>query len=302
MEDNQLLSIIICTYNRQKLLKECLDALSSDLACGHQKCSVVVIDTSDDPGNQSANMSLVSAYGNPFYYSREAGGLSRARNRGAAIATTKYIGYLDDDSVVPRGFISRAFSMIKEDKYACFGGAIQSHWPFGKPRWLSSEYGNKPIMLDAPGLLNEGFLWGGNMFFQKEKLVAVGGFDEKAGMKGDLLGYGAENLVQIKFRQQGWNIGYDPNLMVYHAVLPHKHKLWWHVKSAYVTARDGYAVFPEQYRLHGIFKTFKNIPVFFVRGVFDLFSGHNYYPENLLLDILQPMARLAGKIIAIATK
>ena len=229
-------------------------------------------------------------------------GLSKARNHGIQLAKGKWIAFIDDDAILPQGFIGRALDIIKEDRFDCFGGGIASWWRYGQPRWLDESFGSKPQLLNHRGELSkEQYNWGSNIFIKQAPLKAVGGFPEDIGMKGSKIGYAAENIVQIELRKKGYIIGFDPTLSLNHLVNANKLKLSWHIKATYATARDGKRVYPEDYTLKGYFKTIKRIITAPIKGIFKMFQTH-YYWENYLLEIVNPWAQLSGKIRAKKTR
>ena len=115
-------------------------------------------------------------------------------------------------------------------------------------------------------------------------------------MKGEKIGYAAENIVQDKLRQHGCQVGYDPDLLINHVVAQHKLKLTWHIQSAYATGRDGWHVFPEQYGWMGMLKSFKGGFSKPLKSVFQFVTQWNHSWERVFLDLCIPWALLIGKI------
>ena len=284
------------------MLKACLDSIEAAGEGSSFKWEGIVVDNSQSPESLADNQEIMTLFPNWSLRHVMEKGLSLARNEGVRCAKGKYVGYIDDDAVMEKSFFKFLADHIDNGRYDCFGGAIISYWPYGRPRWLDPGYGSKPALLGQAGPLKTDFIWGGNMFFKKESLIAVGGFREGYGLRGDRLGYGVENLVQIKLRERGYIVGYDPRLVVQHAVLPQKLKLFWHIRSAYATARDGKLVFPDQYSVKGIGRSIKQILVKPIKGLYALCFNSEYYPENLLLDLMVPISTVCGKLVAISSR
>ena len=291
----KILTIIICTYNRNEILKLCLESIRAQTVdCDLYK--VVVVNNYLDRGASAELNQLVELLPNSKLIEEAQMGLSYARNAGMNAANSEWIGFIDDDCVLPNDFVEKALINIRRERFDCFGGHIDNWWHFGKPQWLDDDYGTKPKISDEIlELDSDQFNWGGNIFFNKSVLMKVGGFDESIGMKGLRIGYSAENRVQMKLRQLGYKIGYDPSLVVNHLVAKHKLNVIWHLKAAYAEGRDGRLVFQEQYRLTYMVKEVIRLPLIFLRSIFKWGTKKDYYWQNLILDIGKPKSRLTGK-------
>lgn len=241
---------------------------------------------------------LSSTFSFVSYYLEPRVGLSHARNAAIAHCKTPWIGFIDDDSTIEARFIQQALKHIKEGKVKVFGGHIESEWSFGRPKWLRHDFGSKPIISNQIMLLEEDYLWGGNMFFCLSILRNNEGFNGQVGLFGSIRGYSADNLIQKKLRSDGLQILYDPYLIVHHTVLPEKLRWYWHVKWAYYTARDGLFIFPEQYVWKRVVRTgFSSITGPF-RSIFNWLTKDTYYWQNVVIDGFSPFAVFLGKCLA----
>ena len=205
------------------------------------------------------------------------------------------MAFLDDDARVPKDYISKIFSIIEEGNFDCFGGGIRSWWYYGKPEWLEESYGSKPDLRTSRGAITEGYNWGSNIIIKKCALDGVGGFPVYIGMKGEQIGYSAENIVQINLRNNSYRIGYDPDLYIHHVVAEPKLKLSWHISAAYATGRDGKTVFPDQYEINGMLKSAKHCISRPAKGFYKWITDPNYPWQKLYLDFMIPMALFIGK-------
>ncbi len=291
------LSLIICTYNRVELLRDCISSIQQALYSIPSEVYEVLV-VNNHPDTQQQLTSDLADLTDVKIIVEPTAGLSVARNTGVHNASGLWLGFLDDDAIVPKDFVNRALEIIDLKDFDCFGGGIDSWWKYPKPRWMSPDYGSKPTLRDDVGLLKENeYNWGSNIFIKSDALAEIGGFPSNIGMKGKHIGYAAENIVQDKMRAHGYLIGYDPKLSILHLVMKQKLSLSWQLRAAYATARDGYSIYPKDYQALGMLKTIRRMVGGPIKGIFHLFQPE-YYWENWILDAITPWAQLIGKIRA----
>ena len=288
-----ILDVVICTYNREDILSECLEAVAKTVV--DFSFNLIVVNNYHRKLSKETQ-ELISTISNTTLINEPRPGLSIARNVAIKSGKGQWIAFLDDDALITENYIAIILKNIEIDQFACFGGHIESWWKHDPPRWLSRAFGSKPKLMTMRGPLVEGYNWGSNIVIKRESIEAISGFPENIGLKGSHLGYSAENIVQDKLRENGEIIGYDPDLIVHHLVLPHKHRMLWHIKSAYATGRDGRNTFPKQYGWKGFFKSMKTCFSTPARGLLKIFSKKDYFWENLILDFTLPNALLIGKL------
>ena len=291
------LSLIICTYDRVELLKSCISSIFQALeSISAGLCEVIVVN--NHPDSHTALLSALAQYKDVKIIIEPTAGLSVARNTGIKHATGHWLGFLDDDAIVPQGFVGRAIEVIDHHEFDCFGGGIESWWKYPKPRWMSATYGSKPpLRTDVGSLKPNEYNWGSNILIKSDALASIGGFPNYIGMKGKHIGYAAENIVQDKMRASGYLIGYDPNLSILHLVGQAKLSLSWQIRAAYATARDGYTTYPQDYNAKGLIKTCRRIVAAPFKSLV-LLGQSEYYWENWVLDTVIPWAQLLGKLAA----
>lgn len=97
------LSIVVPIYNVEAYLPRCLDSLLS--TSGITSCEILLIDDGSTDGSGEIASTYAEKSENIFYFRKENGGLSDARNFGLRKATGKYVFFCDsDDMVKPEGF------------------------------------------------------------------------------------------------------------------------------------------------------------------------------------------------------
>ena len=183
MPDECDVSVIICTYNRQHLLKTALKSILSQQADGLRYEVVVVDNNSTDGTRQVIESFLGRGATNLRYLFEGRQGLSYARNAGVAVSRSPIVAFTDDDvQVAPDWAATIKQTLDDHPEIECVGGKVIPHWPSAPPAWLTNEhwaplaivdYGQKPFYVNAGHQL---CLLTANMAIRKHTLQRVGGF------------------------------------------------------------------------------------------------------------------------------
>lgn len=294
--NNIKLSIIICTYNRSRLLKKCLDSLLPQILEGIE---IIIIDNlSSDDTNQVVS-EYTSKYINIRYFFEPITGLSHARNRGIKEAKADWILYLDDDVIVFDDFIERALYLTTLDQFDCIGGNYIGYVEKNRPFWLPKKFES---YIGGINQLSEcSFITpiGCNVLYRKQSIIDVGHFDPTYGMKGKVTGYGDETELQYRLEKNGFKIGFDPLLKVYHVIREDKLLLKWHLHSSFAHGRDSNFYFrwsPEKILLKNlgsfIALIFKRIPL----NLLKMAISENFRWQNFIIDSLHPNLFYLGSL------
>jgi len=226
------LSIIVCTYNRADLLRDVLQSLTCQTAPSTAYDVLVVNNNSSDSTQQIAQ-DFSSRFANFYVVVEPKQGLSHARNRGFKEAKTEWVAYLDDDARAHPDFVERVMHTAENFLFDCFGGVYLPWYKCGRPKWFRDEYATNGRLLDEVGVLKKGEISGGVSAFKKSVLEQLGGFPSTLGMCGNKIAYGEETLLQLRMREKGFVIGFDPEMLVDHVVSRPKMTVRWLLKSSY---------------------------------------------------------------------
>lgn len=298
------ISIIICTYNRSDILTECLDSLVNQTA-DSSLYEVVVIDNNSNDSTAVIVKKYADQYTNFRYVKETRQGLSYARNRGYQEAKSDWVSYVDDDAKAHANYVERALWTITHFDFDCFGGMYYPWHKYRKPRWLPDSFGTKPKIQDKVGIMKKGFASGGVIVFKKQVLETMKGFPVNLGMSGKKVAYGEETYLQVKMREQGYVLGFDPELKIDHLVAKYKLNPWWHVKSKYMIGKQLWDTLNLDSSGIGIKYLLKNALRLFwhdTKQYTPLLLKQNYYWQNWILDVLAPFAINMGKIRGVKNK
>ncbi|HPZ07617.1 MAG TPA: glycosyltransferase family 2 protein [Candidatus Eremiobacteraeota bacterium] len=301
MENTLKVSVVICTYNRAELLKDALQALLNQTADKSLYEVIIVNNNSTDNTGEIAE-DFVKKYKNFTTVVEKKQGISNARNLGYKEVNTHCVAYLDDDIRVRENYIERILYVIDNYDFDCFGGVYNPWYKYGRPSWFKDEYETKnyktlPSIGEVPNNL---YLGGGNLILKRAVLEEVGGFYPDLGMKGDKIYYGEENFLQRQLRKINKKIGFDPELIVDHAIVEKKMHVSWFLKSAWMKGKCYWVTFEVK-------PTFFNVMSSLHRPLYDLLRQlpealinlfrSDYYIENFIIDVFEIPAGKVSKII-----
>ena len=220
-----VLDIAICTRNRTRELKRCLESLNTLLEKSPGTVRVLVVDNapSDDQTEE-----LVASFPNCVYLLEPVLGLDLARNRAVYESSADLLAFLDDDVVVDRCWLQGIFeAWAANPDAACFTGPIlpleletraqvvfERMGGFGKSferiRY-GRALGDSPLYPVGAGLFGAG----ANMVFRPGALRQIGGFDDVLDTGAPLPG-GGDLDIFYRLIRAGYVIVREPKLLVYH--------------------------------------------------------------------------------------
>ena len=217
------ITAIVCTHNRAGYLRRALESLAAQTLSPRDYEILVVDNASTDETPQIVH-GLSEEIANLRYIREEHLGLSRARNTGAAAASTPYIAYMDDDARAEPNWLHTLLTSFKGlvPAPACVGGRVLLDWGGDPPRWLPRRYWSVYTYVDHPGgnhwLGEQEYLAGANMAFRRDDLLSLGGFPVNLGRRGSCLLSGEEAAVIQTLREKRLGVFYTADAVVLHAV------------------------------------------------------------------------------------
>ena len=294
-----IVSIVVCTYNRAGILMETLEALENQSADKSLYEVIVVNNNSTDLTREVAER-FASQNINFRVVLETLQGASYARNRGFAEAKAEWVAYLDDDSRALSNYVERLIYVIRKYDFDGFGGVYLPWYKYGRPKWFKDHYGSNTGSIFKTGIIPDHlYCSGGNCAFKKTVLEEVGGFPLYLGPRGDRFSYGEETLLQVRMRKEGKKIGFDPELMVDHVVMPHKLRVSWFFKSDFSHGKDYWRIFdtkPTVPRILRIVSSMIGSPIFYFPTLVYRLFGPKYYFQNFCIDLLRPTFSSLGKV------
>lgn len=115
-------------------------------------------------------------------------------------------------------------------------------------------------------------------------------------MTGNTVAYGEETDLQLRMREKGYTIGFNPAIQIDHLVAKYKLSVRWHLAAFWKSARSvaqirGKAAYPFS-------ETLKYIIIASIRRLKYLMylSRKDYYWQNFILDYSEPIIRKLSAI------
>lgn len=300
MQSQKGFSIVICTRNRYDLLLEAVRSLISQI---RDRVDVELIIVDNDSTDQTHNLLVNNSefnLDNVHLIIEKEIGLSFARNSGAKKAIFDWVCYMDDDAKANDDFVEIMFSTRENNSFDAFGGMFYPWYYSPQPKWLPKEVGTmNQYSKDTIILKNNQYVAGGICAFRKNILEEAGGFPTHIGMRGNVVGYGEENYLQIKIRELGGVIGFNPKWFMYHLVAPYKYTLKWNLIRFYSKGRDSNAYLEPLSFSKKIALAFRLLlvpPYQLILNSPKLLFNKNYLWQNWILDSFKYAFRVYGRL------
>jgi glycosyltransferase involved in cell wall biosynthesis len=224
------ISAIICTFKRPDYLRHALRSLGEQTLAS-EEFEVIVVDNCGDFETERVFQEFSDGRPNFRYVVEARVGLSNARNTGCQDARGRYIAYLDDDAAADPRWLEALLSTFESVGAAAVGGRVWLDWQGQRPRWVPEKHLSLFTFVDhgdvGHRLKESEYLVGANIAFEKQALLAVGGFDPDLGRQGAVLLSGEEAATLELMRSRNMLVYYEPSALVWHSVIPaRKHPRW----------------------------------------------------------------------------
>lgn len=211
-----LLSVIVVNYNALKYLAPCFESLSRIDKNGYP-LEIIMVDNLSQDGSVLA---IRDKYPEIKIIENDVNNYTKALNLGIRSSIGDYVAILNPDTIVEKNWFTGILDIMSTDDRI---GAVQSKILFSGKNAINSagveeveDFYFRDIGFDEKdtGQYDKSreinFFSGGSVFFKRDCLVDVGGFDE------DFVMYMEDVDYSIRCRDRGWRIFYSPQSIVYH--------------------------------------------------------------------------------------
>lgn len=212
------ISLVICSYNRQKFIGGALKSLLSQ-TLSNDRFEIVIVNNNSTDNTERIVKDFINE--NPqlnyTYVVEKTQGLSAARNRGIKESKSPLITFMDDDGEATQEFLEVIVDyMDTNPQVSGIGGKVLPIYESEEPKWLNPWLGGMLTIIDFG---EKEFIFKGkkypagcNMTYRKELLEQVGGFNEKLQWRVD------DKYIYYEIQKVNRNIMYLPKAVVYHNI------------------------------------------------------------------------------------
>ncbi len=175
-----ILSVIVCTYNREKYIGKCLEHFTQQ-SIDNDNFEVVLINNNSTDNTEKIILNTIEKYPEVSfrYFVEKNQGHTFARNRGILESTGTLLSFIDDDAFVNPEYCNSIIDFFdRRSDIAALGGRIIPSYEIAKPPWMSQ------YLLPLVAALDKGdkekifkgwsFPIGANMAFRKTIFAPIG--------------------------------------------------------------------------------------------------------------------------------
>lgn len=220
-----MLSVIICTYNRDKYIYNVLRSIAEN---DYPKDSyeIVLVNNNCTDNTEAECLRFKNDYPDVAFYCfyEPNQGLSYARNCGIRESKGEIIIYVDDDAVVNKEYLrTYAEFFSRSHEAAAAGGPITPQYETEEPEWMSHY--TRMLLTGALDLGSKerefpkgAFPGGGNVAYRRSVFDQIGLFNVELGRKGSSLIGAEEKDLFDRMDSQEMKFYYLPNSILYHII------------------------------------------------------------------------------------
>ena len=217
-----MISIIVCTYNRELYLPKMLNSVAKQ-NCNRDDFELIIVDNNSTDNTSQICKNFESSNINIYYFLEKKQGLSFARNRGIKEAKGNFLVFIDDDAFLDKCYINELKKYLANiDGDVGFGGKILPYLECELPKWMSDYLSPLMSIIDLGNKIKlfKGYKYpiGANMGVSKSIISKIGTFNEKLGRTGKSMMGGEEKDFFHRIKKSKIPIYYFPKMLVNHVI------------------------------------------------------------------------------------
>jgi glucosyl-dolichyl phosphate glucuronosyltransferase len=301
--EGPILSVVVCTTNGAGIVGGAIDSLFNQ-TLEQELYEVIVVDNRSRDSTRRIVEQRAKEHRLRYVFEDRLG-LASARNRGYQVATTQYVGFIDDDARADPNALEMAVESLSDHSdVLCVGGRIVPFYTTPKPDWFKDEYEARSWGSSERYLRRGESFSGSNMFWRRVVLAKYGGFPAELGVLGQRLALGEEAALftAIWESDPAARFWYSPELIVRHWVPPLKLSPSYALKRALVTgeyaARSGDPTQPAAARaVRYLLRLLRSAAPAASR-----FRTHRYWQRWVYEDLAAAFVPLGGLLVSLGIR
>jgi glycosyltransferase involved in cell wall biosynthesis len=226
------ISVLVCTYNRARLLRETLAMLQAQTPPSDCRVEIVVVDNNS---RDNTPIVIAESQGDGAFeivsVTEPRQGKGFALNTGLAHASGDIVALTDDDVLPAQDWLTRIVETFRARDVTFVFGKVLPRWGRTPPPELLTtqaqdiwgplaivDYGDEPAEYRAESH-SQRLPIGANLAFARSALEAIGGWRTDLGKVNNTLVSGEDHEIFMRLRRHHLYAGYyDPHLTVRHYV------------------------------------------------------------------------------------
>ena len=210
-------SIIVPTWNAEKILPLCLQALERQ-TIAKDRYEIIVI----DDGSTDHSAEIVQKFSAGYHF-QENQGPAAARNRGAALSKGSIIFFTDADCVPDPNWLEEMSAPFARTEVTAVKGAYRTEQKSIVARFAQLEFEERFAMLEKNNSIDMVDTYSAG--FRKEIFQALGGFDTRFPAANN-----EDTELSYRMAEQGHTMVFNPRAVVRHLNHPDSIKRYFCLK------------------------------------------------------------------------
>ena len=294
-----LISVIIRSYKRKEI-KDCLLNLIANRET--EDVEIIVVDNTISGYAKEIVEKIRKMSNIPIkYFIQPIISASKTANLGIEKSEGEIIAFIDDDAIPEKNWIKEIKETFVKEGVDIVGGKVLLKYPEKEiPSWINGELEKTLGKVDLGDrfrkMKRKEFPVLMNFAIRKKVFEKIGKFPEKLGYQKDKFFGSEETAFAILARKKGYQIYYNPDMIVYHQITPERlkrryflRKKFWEGRALFVMNKMFYPVIFIIFIF--IFRTFIVIPILTASLFLTIFSPKK---EALRIIILCKIFRNLG--------
>ena len=232
-----MISVIVCTYNRDQMFEETVQSFLSCRTDGIEH-EILLLDNNSTDKTREIGKKLEARHPRVRYINEPTQGHPHTKNRGIRESRGEIVAFVDDDVFFsPDWLESLASAFGRRPDIACICGKVVPHFESERPAWLEDDlldqysvtrYGEDEREIQPPE-----YPIGCNMAFRSSVFKQIGGFPVSLGRKPGNLLSNDETFFSLCITKAGLKTLYAPGVQVSHRIASSRTTQDWLLRRWY---------------------------------------------------------------------